>query len=409
MIHGRRKPISTIRWVISNAHTEYVPSTPEEIVTFDPLMLPQVASPGPLAPWRRLISLNGLAHSGQWDYGIKHEDITCGFSAGVFSNVNTTYLIRRYLASQFPRSIPSLDSGLSNYTLTFFEPVDNYYVPSKAKSQWRTGLFFCDSPESARHLRLSTLSAIGFLTEIDNVLSDNIKQWGLYYQGRVEPLLDDRDIIHRLDAACLYPPAVWETFRGGDILKQLKKIIQQVQTHVITLNELRNDFNRKLETTKALRDGLFNASALVESRAFTRLGENVKLLTYVSIFYLPLALCAALWAIPNIQGSSTKVPFIITAFIVGAITYAIVLKMDFISQNIDANHNPRRQKLVDHMQKDNSEWWQETGKRFEVFKPTSESKVPTEWWIPIYLIRKVFRRGSCTKKASREAENNSFA
>jgi hypothetical protein len=32
---------------------------------------------------------------------------------------------------------------------------------------------------------------------------------------------------------------------------------------------------------------LFNASSAVESRASTRLGENVKLLTYVIIFYLP--------------------------------------------------------------------------------------------------------------------------
>jgi hypothetical protein len=37
---------------------------------------------------------------------------------------------------------------------------------------------------------------------------------------------------------------------------------------------------------------LFNASAVVESRLSTRLAQNVKLLTYVSIFYLPLAFCA---------------------------------------------------------------------------------------------------------------------
>jgi hypothetical protein len=31
----------------------------------------------------------------------------------------------------------------------------------------------------------------------------------------------------------------------------------------------------------------------MESRESTRLGQNVKLLTYVSIFYLPLAFCTA--------------------------------------------------------------------------------------------------------------------
>lgn len=37
---------------------------------------------------------------------------------------------------------------------------------------------------------------------------------------------------------------------------------------------------------------LFNASVVVERRLSTRLAQNVKLLTYVSIFYLLLAFCA---------------------------------------------------------------------------------------------------------------------
>lgn len=41
----------------------------------------------------------------------------------------------------------------------------------------------------------------------------------------------------------------------------------------------------------ALFSQLFNASAVIESRASTRLGENVKLLAFVSIFFLPLSFC----------------------------------------------------------------------------------------------------------------------
>lgn len=36
----------------------------------------------------------------------------------------------------------------------------------------------------------------------------------------------------------------------------------------------------------------FAWAAITESRISTRLGQNVMLLTYVSIFYLPLAFCA---------------------------------------------------------------------------------------------------------------------
>ncbi|KAF7880130.1 uncharacterized protein EAF02_007767 [Botrytis sinoallii] len=445
------------------------PYMSEQILTFDPLILPQLGSFKTPAPWRRLILLNGMANTGHWNYSNKHKNVDgCDvplkaisrWKTGPFFGDNPKSAHRHLRLSTLTVSIFTSNDYIN--TLDFahgpFDPfytililgADEFFIKRKSKyilthdtaihaelecvelalsfviERWKglnvpfrelleenfldieqySNLLF-DDERFTRSRKY--FWAIGCLTEIDNVLSDNIKQWELYYKEHLQPLLDDEDTKHLLEAACLYPPRERQTFRGDHMLEQLKKTIQQAQTQVNTLKELRSDFSRKLETTKALRDGLFNASALVESRASTRLGENVKLLTYVSIFYLPLAFCAALWAIPNIQQSSTKVPFIITACIVGAITYAIVLNMDFISQKIDANYNPQRQKLVDHIQKDNSEWWQETGKRFEVFKPTSESKVPTEWCIPIYLIRKIFKRGSCTKKASREAENSSFA
>ncbi|KAF7928991.1 hypothetical protein BELL_0247g00090 [Botrytis elliptica] len=503
------------------SHSGYLDffSLSEQILTFDPLILPQLGSfktparsfktPARSfktpAPWRRLILLNGMANTGHWNYSNKHTNghpatVTAQAPADNFlSNKVAQELFNSHLASQFPRFSPNQVHNSSHYTLTFFELVNGCDVPLKAISRWKTGPFFGDNPKSAhRHLRLSTLTvsiftsndyintldfahgpfdpfytililgadeffirrkskyilthdtaihaelecvelalsfvierwkglnvpfrelleenfldieqysnllfddekftrsrkyfwAIGCLTEIDNVLSDNIKQWELYYKEHLQPLLDDEDTKHLLDAACLYPPRERQSFRGDYMLQRLKKTIQQAQTHVNALKELRSGFSRKLETTKALRDGCTGGEQGVhEARRKRQTFE-------------------ALWAIPNIQESSTKVPFIITAYIVGAITYAIVLNMDFISQKIDANYDPQRHKLVDHMQKDNSEWWQETGKRFEVFKPTSESKVPTEWCIPIYLIRKIFKRGSCTKKASREAENSSFA
>ena len=54
--------------------------------------------------------------------------------------------------------------------------------------------------------------------------------------------------------------------------------------HLIQLNFM------KIARTDQARQ-LFNASAVIESRASTRLGENVKLLTFVSIFFLPLSFC----------------------------------------------------------------------------------------------------------------------
>ena len=106
--------------------------------------------------------------------------------------------------------------------------------------------------------------AIESLSEFESTISDNLRQWELYRQARLDPLADilpdpdRRQLIH-------------------------------VETQYRALQNQRETFRQKLASIRALRDALFNASAVIESRAATRLGENVKLLTFVSIFFLPLS------------------------------------------------------------------------------------------------------------------------
>ncbi|KAL7802084.1 hypothetical protein V8C44DRAFT_311062 [Trichoderma aethiopicum] len=102
---------------------------------------------------------------------------------------------------------------------------------------------------------------------------------------------------------------------------------------------LREDFEsgikQKLdELDQIARDLLqieFAWSSIHEARIATKLGQNVMLLTYVSIFYLPLGFCAALWAIPNITDVSTRLPFIVTAFCVSLLTLLVTFNMERIA------------------------------------------------------------------------------
>ena len=145
--------------------------------------------------------------------------------------------------------------------------------------------------------------AIDCLSEFDVSISDNITQWELYKQARITPLLSSK-ILPDLD------------------LVQFQNAERQY--HI--LQNQRECFRQKLASTKALRDAvgfsflegvslylhagrrwlmlaffsqLFNASAVIESRASTRLGENVKLLAFVSIFFLPLSFCTVSAQIPS--------------------------------------------------------------------------------------------------------------
>ncbi|TAQ87975.1 hypothetical protein B7494_g3704 [Chlorociboria aeruginascens] len=234
--------------------------------------------------------------------------------------------------------------------------------------------------------------AIGCLGEFDTNISDNIKQLDLYTAARIQPLLARPDLAERLDAACLNPPqGMTSQERGACRLEEFMELIKKADHARESLVNLQSQFRKTLETVKALRDGLFNASTLMESRSATRLAENVKLLTYVSIFYLPLAFCAALWAIPNIGDRSTKVPFLITTILVGATTYAVVFNMEYMTRKLRNLYYPRRQSLLNQMQQEKGQW-KDIGQRFQEFKPLNERKLPTEWWIPVYAIRHIWQK-----------------
>lgn len=106
----------------------------------------------------------------------------------------------------------------------------------------------------------------------------------------------------------------------------------------------------------------------------------------------------------------------VTAIIVGIITYGIVFNLDLISNKIKKAYLPQREKLIAAMQGEKG-WWKGVGLRFEEFKPSSETKIPTEWWIPLYAVRRILPRweillrskkavNSASSLASEETQND---
>ena len=146
---------------------------------------------------------------------------------------------------------------------------------------------------------------------------------------------------------------------------------------------------------------LFNASAVIESRASTRLGENVKLLTFVNIFFLPLSFCTvkrdltlpqvvlllmepkSLWSINN-QFSQTS--FVITIIIVAISTYLIMFNVNNFVRLCGSVYDARKKNIVRTMKVDTDENWKQRGRMFEVFRPKHEHPAPSRWYIPLYAI-----------------------
>jgi hypothetical protein len=131
----------------------------------------------------------------------------------------------------------------------------------------------------------------------------------------------------------------------------------------------------------------------------------VKLLTYVSIFYLPLAFCAvssssvlclnlhslipqALWAIPNITEASTRTPFIIAAALIGFVTYMIVFNLNSLVSFGWATYSGLRDHSIQQMKQNYSaeQKWGKLGRDFKRFEPKHGNTKPSDWYILLYYI-----------------------
>lgn len=213
-----------------------------------------------------------------------------------------------------------------------------------------------------------------------SAVSDTIHEWEVYWWAR-------KDVFEDYDAFYLDKWRNTKVELGSPKPPQepprLEDSVQRVETHVARLREILSRLEVLRDRTMTLRDGLFNASTVIESRAATQLGENVKLLTYVSIFYLPLGYCAALW---SINRDFNLVAFTITTALLALGTYALVLNLNDIVFLIRKTYRKLRSPILEAMKNDSHEQWAELGSAFSEFMPERHGDQPSEWAILLYAV-----------------------
>ncbi|KAE9366522.1 hypothetical protein N431DRAFT_471572 [Stipitochalara longipes BDJ] len=153
------------------------------------------------------------------------------------------------------------------------------------------------------------------INKIDYILpmiTDAVVQWDRY--------MDAHNLrINHLDLC-----------KAGTI-KLFEEKVAEIKVLIHRLQISQEDFEAMRDRARSLRDGLFALTSVKEARESRLLGENVKLLTYVTIFYLPLAFCTSMWAINDMFGTGTR-GFAIITTIIAVGTYAVVLSINFLSQ-----------------------------------------------------------------------------
>ncbi|KAK0514793.1 hypothetical protein JMJ35_002172 [Cladonia borealis] len=91
--------------------------------------------------------------------------------------------------------------------------------------------------------------------------------------------------------------------------------------------ELRDRIERKRQAIESLRDGLFSASSVAEGRIALEQNGNIRLLTLVTIVYLPLTLAASIYSMRVLPLSAGIVSYLVVTILMCAVTYALVLNL----------------------------------------------------------------------------------
>ncbi|KAI9670852.1 MAG: hypothetical protein M1817_003737 [Caeruleum heppii] len=84
---------------------------------------------------------------------------------------------------------------------------------------------------------------------------------------------------------------------------------------------------RKSAEVRNLRDGLIGASSLFDSRTTVRQGDNIRLLTYVTLLFLPLSFCTSIFGMQTILPSLPVKAFAITMPVVTLSTAILVFNL----------------------------------------------------------------------------------
>ena len=115
----------------------------------------------------------------------------------------------------------------------------------------------------------------------------------------------------------------------------------------------------------------------------------MKLLTYVSIFYLPLAFCVGIWSINENYG---RVSLAITSVLIAAGTYFIVGNLENTIGGLKAIYRTFKRPIMDRMAKDDDQTWSKRGRAFQSFQPRRETVKPSEWYMARYWGKEILRK-----------------
>ncbi|KAL9000472.1 MAG: hypothetical protein Q9188_005672 [Gyalolechia gomerana] len=231
---------------------------------------------------------------------------------------------------------------------------------------------------------------INSVHEFAEMISATVHTWEEYKAGYVEPYLKAGMSI------------------SPDERRSIQKMVSNIERTIQKFGHIERKFAGQRAKSVALRDGLFAASSVRESKissrlaeSSARLAENIKLLTYVSIFYLPLTFCVSIWSTSDTLGYSAMA---VTTVTVGLVTYLVVLNLNRLAAGCASYYAFRKSRIVQQMK--NDEGWETLGRSFEQYQQRTGNPEPkpSEWLVVFYWLAGIWRPRKLNRSSSRQEE-----
>ncbi|KAI4120362.1 MAG: hypothetical protein LQ338_007071 [Usnochroma carphineum] len=113
--------------------------------------------------------------------------------------------------------------------------------------------------------------------------------------------------------------------------KRMKYLRADIENELRGLEEIANMNTEKMKEIKGLRDNLFSGTSVLESRKSVdaanitvQQGHNIKLLTLVTIFFLPLTFVTSVFGMTNMDPNQSFHPFGIVTAVICIPTYMLI-------------------------------------------------------------------------------------
>ncbi|KAG8527692.1 uncharacterized protein KY384_007846 [Bacidia gigantensis] len=137
---------------------------------------------------------------------------------------------------------------------------------------------------------------------------------------------------------------------ADDRLSDYDEVRKDIDHYKEKFTELRDRIERKRQEIQSLSDSLFSASSVAEGRLAAEQNGNIRLLTLVTIFYLPLTLATSIYGMNALPKKAGLVSFFIVTIIIASTTYVMVFNLRHIKDVANKGRLSMHRKLR-HWQK----------------------------------------------------------